>query len=77
LPEDTTELKKQLRWQEPAPIEKLADAPVTPAAKWREAGKPDPHEGKYDGERSSLAPGDMTDDELANAIFMHGGRGHP
>lgn len=44
----------------------------TPAAKWRVEGQPDPHEGKYDGRRSELSLGDMTDDELANAVFTFG-----
>lgn len=44
----------------------------TPAAKWRVEGQPDPHAGHYDGERSELAMGDLTDDELANGVFMHG-----
>lgn len=44
----------------------------TPAAKWRVEGQPDPHEGKYGGKRSELSLGDMTDDELANAVFMFG-----
>jgi len=44
----------------------------TVAAKWREEGKEDPHEGHYDVERAKLPLGNMTDDELANAVFMHG-----
>jgi|GEM_PF-827209 hypothetical protein len=42
----------------------------TPAARWREAGEPDPHDGKYEGERASLCKGDMTDDELANEVYL-------
>ncbi|MDX7778338.1 hypothetical protein SJR98_09615 [Aeromonas hydrophila] len=44
----------------------------TPAAHWREKGEPDPHGSYYDFERSGLPLGDLTDDELANAVFMHG-----
>ncbi|MBQ4675542.1 MULTISPECIES: hypothetical protein [Aeromonas] len=44
----------------------------TPAAHWREKGEPDPHGSYYDCERAKLALGEMTDDELANAVFMHG-----
>ncbi|WP_372986983.1 hypothetical protein [Marinobacter sp.] len=43
----------------------------TPAARWREAGEPDPHDGKYEGERASLCKGDMTDDELANEVYLY------
>ncbi|KZB73277.1 MULTISPECIES: hypothetical protein [Thalassospira] len=42
----------------------------TPAARWREQGDQDPHAGKYDCERSELAYGDFTDDELANAVYL-------
>ena len=44
----------------------------TPAAKWREEGKPDPHGASYDCERAGLTKGGLTDDELANGIFMVG-----
>ncbi len=51
----------------------LADKPAsTPAAQWREAGEPDPHRDRYNCERAALALGHLTDDELANAVFMHG-----
>lgn len=43
----------------------------TPAAQWRESGEPDPHAGKYDGERAALCMGNLTDDELANAAFLN------
>lgn len=38
---------------------------------WREKGEPDPHAGKYDCEVSELALGHYTDDQLANAVFVH------
>ena len=44
--------------------------PQTPAAKWREEGKPDPHGTRYDCERAKLAKGHLTDDELANGVYM-------
>lgn len=47
------------------------DQTKTPAAKWREAGEADPHAGVYDCERHQLTCGSMTDDELANAVFLH------
>ncbi len=43
----------------------------TPAATWRVNGEPDPHGTHYDGERAALAMGHLTDDEMANAIFMN------
>ncbi|SEC01498.1 hypothetical protein [Bradyrhizobium erythrophlei] len=42
----------------------------TPAARWREAGEPDPHGVRYDCDRAQLAGGDLTDDEAANAVFL-------
>jgi hypothetical protein len=45
--------------------------PGTPAATWREKGEPDPHGNLFDGERSTLMLGDLTDDELANGAFMN------
>lgn len=50
----------------------MSDIGDTPAASWIVNGEPDPHEGQYTGKlRKDLAMGDMTDDELANAIFMN------
>jgi hypothetical protein len=43
----------------------------TPAAQWREKGEADPHAGHYDGERAELMLGNLTDDELANGVFMN------
>lgn len=45
---------------------------TTPAATWRVDGKPDPHGTDYDGERTTLSMGKLTDDELANGVFLHG-----
>lgn len=44
----------------------------TPSSKWFANGDKDPHEGKYDCERHELTLGDLTDDELANEVFMWG-----
>lgn len=44
----------------------------TPAAHWREKGEPDPHSSYNNMERAALALGDLTDDELANAVFLYG-----
>jgi hypothetical protein len=47
---------------------------TTPAAKWRESGEPDPVAGwAYDGERSRLCRGELTDDELANEVYLSPG----
>ena len=43
----------------------------TPAANWREDGAKDPFGNQYNCERSELAMGYMTDDELANEIFLY------
>jgi hypothetical protein len=45
--------------------------PSTVSAKWRSEGKPDPLGNVYECERSFLCLGYMTDDELANAVFLH------
>ena len=45
----------------------------TPGARWRVEGQTDPHGDRYDCERAKLGLGSMTDDELANAVFMRGG----
>jgi len=42
----------------------------TPAAEWRKQGKADPHGNRYDCARSDLPFGDLTDDELANELFL-------
>ena len=42
----------------------------TPAARWRECGEPDPHGDRFDCQRKDLPMGDLTDDEMANEVFM-------
>lgn len=49
-------------------MQRLIPVTGTPSHHWIE----DPHAGQYDGERADLAMGDLTDDELANAVFMYG-----
>lgn len=49
-----------------------AKQPATPANHWSGDGEEDPHVNRYDCERAALVMGDLTDDELANAVFMHG-----
>lgn len=46
--------------------------PQTPGAEWRERGDADPFGTRYNCERAALTMGDMTDDHLANAVYMHG-----
>ncbi len=43
----------------------------TPAAKWRADDEADPHGTRYNCERAALTLGTLTDDELANAVFVH------
>ena len=42
----------------------------TPAARWRDEGKPDPHGNRYDCLREETVGGHLTDDEVANAVFL-------
>lgn len=43
---------------------------TTPAAHWREKGEPDPHGTRYACERAALLYGNLTDDEVANAVYL-------
>lgn len=45
--------------------------PSTPSAEWRANGEPDPHGKHYNCERAALTLGKLTDDELANGVFMN------
>lgn len=44
---------------------------TTPSSKWLANGEKDPHPNRYDGERSKLTMGNLTDDELANGAFIN------
>lgn len=44
----------------------------TPGARWVADGHTDPHGRQYECERAALTLGHYTDDELANAVFLHG-----
>lgn len=50
---------------------------MTPAAAWREAGQTDPHGQRYNCQRHELPLGELTDDEMANAVFMFGNAPFP
>ncbi|MHD0644202.1 hypothetical protein ACYPKM_01030 [Pseudomonas aeruginosa] len=43
---------------------------TTPSSSWKANGQRDPHGDRYNCERANLALGHLTDDELANAVFM-------
>lgn len=42
----------------------------TPASDWRGAGEPDPFGDRYKCERAKLSMGNLTDDQIANGIFL-------
>ena len=48
------------------------NSPDTPSSRWLVDGKEDPHPKLINEERGSLMLGNFTDEELANAIYMHG-----
>lgn len=50
----------------------IALVPATPSARWAADGLPDPHGARYACERAALTLGNLTDDELANAVYLHG-----
>ena len=50
----------------------MSDILKTPAAKWRQEGQADPHGDHYNCQRAALTLGELTDDELANGVFLHG-----
>jgi hypothetical protein len=59
-----------------AELEAREEPAGTPSAQWRAKGEPDPHGNHYECERAALAMGDLTDDELANGVFLHGDGTH-
>jgi hypothetical protein len=50
----------------------MNEAQKTPAARWRQDGQADPHGDHYNCQRAALTLGELTDDELANGVFLHG-----
>ncbi|MHC9014506.1 hypothetical protein [Stenotrophomonas bentonitica] len=50
----------------------IALVPATPSARWAADALADPHGDRYACERAALTLGNLTDDELANAVFLHG-----
>lgn len=54
----------------PAAFAPVGDEHDTPAATWVAQGRPDPHGDRYDCTRSALIGGEMTDDEVADAIYL-------
>lgn len=52
-------------------IDNLAKTP-TPSSKWQASGESDPHGDAYNCARDQLRLGDLTDDEMANAVFLYG-----
>jgi len=66
------EFKEQLSHSQ---LESSGEAPVgedrdTPPADWFAQGLPDPHSGRYDCSRAALIGGELTDDEVANTIYL-------
>jgi hypothetical protein len=49
----------------------------TPRSKWEFKGEKDPHGNQYQCERGDLVLGELTDDEMANAVFLHGDNALP
>jgi hypothetical protein len=45
----------------------------TPAAEWREKGEKDPFGDRFNGDRSKLCYGHLTDDQMANAVYLNPG----
>lgn len=43
----------------------------TPSSNWQKEGKEDPHGKAYLRRREDLTLGKLTDDQLANAVFLH------
>lgn len=43
----------------------------TPSSAWRANGEKDPHGDHYDCQRADLMHGELTDDQLANAVFLY------
>ena len=50
----------------------MKEAHDTPSSQWSATNEEDPHKGKYDCRRIDLTLGDLTDDQLANDVFLYG-----
>lgn len=50
----------------------MSEVQKTPAARWRQEGQADPHGDHYACQRATLTLGELTDDELANGVLLHG-----
>lgn len=46
---------------------------ATPSSRWKAEGQPDPHGTYYEQERAGIAKGHLSDDEMANAVYMSPG----
>ncbi|EKN5943890.1 hypothetical protein DVP82_23485 [Yersinia enterocolitica] len=51
-------------------MDKHIEVKSTTAANWRQEGKTDPHNTRYECQRVDLTMGQLTDDEIANAVFL-------
>lgn len=56
---------------------KQLNAEFTPPSEWSIKGETDPHGSHYNRERAKIAMGGLTDDQLANAVFMGGDGSFP
>lgn len=67
-----TMLRRTLSTAVSAALPLLQSQTGTPSSRWVADGQPDPHGDRYARERAVLALGHLTDDELANAVYLHG-----
>lgn len=67
-----TTLRRTLATAVSAALPLLQPLPGTPSSRWAADGQSDPHGDRYACERAVLALGHLTDDELANAVYLHG-----
>lgn len=69
-PEFTTSKSGHCPVSTPTALAPVGDERDTPAAAWLAQGRPDPHGDRYDCARAALIGGEMTDDEVADAIYL-------
>ncbi|HEY8331527.1 MAG TPA: hypothetical protein VIO83_09405 [Pseudomonas sp.] len=67
-----TMLRRTLATAVSAALPLLQPLPGTQSSRWAADGQSDPHGDRYACERAALALGHLTDDELANAVYLHG-----